>query len=61
MTFEELQLNSKFVIDTPKSKGTVYRKIEHRDREKHLGIFMLDESTGKFYQPTTSPIKEYHE
>lgn len=61
MKFQELDVNTRFVIDTTKSKGTIYRKVSYTSRGpgdvKTELCLMLEEDTGLCFPATNSPVK----
>lgn len=66
ITFSDLQLNDTFSIRSRRSKGAVYRKVrfkQHNTSPSSINqytetFYMLEEATGKLFDPTTSEVQK---
>jgi len=57
--YMDLAQNEKFSIVSPRSKGTIYRKVQCVDKAKQPNDWawgMLEEATGFVFPPTNSPV-----
>lgn len=52
--FDDLDLNDSFRVNSKRSRGAVYRKVLVKDDHDYM---MLEEATGKIFDPTSSPVE----
>lgn len=52
--FDDLDLNDSFRVNSKRSRGAVYRKVLVKDAHDYM---MLEEATGKIFDPTSSPVE----
>lgn len=52
--FNDLDLNDSFRVDSKRSRGAIYRKVLDNETRDYK---MLEEATGKVFDPTSSPVE----
>lgn len=52
--FNDLDLNESFRVRSARSRGAVYRKVLLNEDDSFK---MLEEATGKVFEPTSSPVE----
>lgn len=56
--FDDLDDNASFKIRSGRSRGAVYRKVVYKDFSGVEHYYMMEEATGKLFEPTASQVEE---